>query len=77
MGPAIRAQELIGRTIGAFVDRQLTGQDTLTREQIIDRLAQGDPTRRKLAEQLINWPESFEEAANEATKKRFRSTGTS
>ena len=33
MGPAIRAQDLIGRPIGAFVDRQLTGQETLSREQ--------------------------------------------
>ena len=72
---AIRAQELIGRTIGAFVDRQLTGQDVLTREQIIERLAKGDPERRKMAEQLFNTPRSFEEGANEATKARFRSTG--
>ncbi len=72
MGPAIRAQELIGRTIGAFVDRQLTGQDTLSREQIIEQLAAGDPKRRKLAEQLLNAPRSFEEGANEATRKLAR-----
>ena len=75
MGPAVRAQELIGRTIGAFVDRQLTGQETLSREQIIEQLAEGDPHRRKMAEQLLNAPRSFEEGASQATRKRFRSTG--
>ncbi len=75
MGPAVRAQELIGRTIGAFVDRQLTGQDVLTREQLIDQLSEGDPHRRKMAERLLSAPRSFEEGANEATMKRFRSTG--
>ncbi len=75
MGPAVRAQELIGRTIGAFVDRQLTGQDVLTREQIIEQLAEGDPKRRKMAEQLLNAPRNFAEGANDATKKRFKSTG--
>ncbi len=71
--------ELIGKAVGGgmFTDRHQHDQDTLSREQIIDRLAGGDPTRRKLAEQLINVPESFEDVANEATKKRFRSTGTS
>ncbi len=75
MGPAIRAQELIGRTIGAFVDRQLTGEETLSREQLIEQLSKGDPHRRKMAEQLLNTPRSFEEGANEQTRKRFRSTG--
>ncbi len=76
MGPAIRAQELIGRTIGAFVDRQLTGQDVLSREHIIEQISEGDPHRRKMAEQLLNAPRNFEEGASNATKKRFRSTGT-
>ncbi len=73
-GPAARCAELIGKAVkgGMFTDRHQHGQDTLTREQIIDRLAEGDPTRRKLAEQLINVPESFEEAANEATEKRWQ-----
>ncbi len=76
MGPAIRAQELIGRTIGAFVDRQLTGQDVLTREQIIEQISEGDPHRRKMAEQLLNAPRNFEEGASQATRKRFGSTGS-
>ena len=75
MGPAIRAQELIGRTIGAFVDRQLTGQDVLSREQLIEQLAEGDPTRRKLAEQLLSAPRSFEEGVNDYTKKYMKSRG--
>ena len=75
MGPAVRAQELIGRTIGAFVDRQLVGQETLSREQIIEQLAEGDPHRRKMAEQLLSAPRNFAEGASEATKARFRSTG--
>ncbi len=87
MGPAIRAQELIGRTIGAFVDRQLTGEETLDHEQLIAQIAQGDPEKRAMAQKLFpKLPRSFEEAAeiakereleaaNEATRKRFRSTG--
>jgi hypothetical protein len=75
MGPAVRAQELIGRTIGAFVDRQQIGQETLSREQIIEQLADGDPERRKMAEQLFNAPRSFKEGANEHTKKLAKSTG--
>ncbi len=58
-----------------FTDRHQVGQDVLTREQLIDQLSEGDPTRRKLAERLLNAPRSFEEGANEATRKRFRSTG--
>jgi phage terminase small subunit len=75
MGPAVRAQDLIGRTIGAFVDRSLIGQDQLSREQIIEQLSEGDPHRRKMAEQLLDYPRSFEEGANRATKARFRSSG--
>jgi hypothetical protein len=77
-GPAARCWELIGKAVGGgmFVDRSLVGQDTLTREQLIDQLSEGDPHRRKMAEQLLNAPRSFEEGANAATKKRLRSTGT-
>ncbi len=88
IGPAVRAQELIGRTIGAFVDRQLTGQETLDHEQLIGKIAGSDPEKRAMAEKLFPIvPRSFEEAAeiakerkleaaNKATRKRFRSTGT-
>ncbi len=58
-----------------FTDRHQVGQDVLTREQIIEHLAEGDPHRRKMAEQLLNAPRNFEEGANEATRKRFGSTG--
>ncbi len=58
-----------------FVDRSLVGEDTLSREQLIEQLAEGDPHRRKMAEQLLNAPRNFEEGANEATRKRIRSTG--
>jgi hypothetical protein len=76
-GPAARCVELIGKAVGGgmFIDRSLVGQDQLSREQLIEQLSEGDPTRRKLAEQLLNAPRSFEEGANQATKKRFRSTG--
>ncbi len=69
--------ELIGKAVGGgmFTDRHQVGQDTLSREQIIEQLAEGDPHRRKLAERLLDTPRSFEEGANEATKKRFKSTG--
>ncbi len=58
-----------------FTDRHQVGQEPLDREQLIEALAEGDPTRRKLAEQLLNAPRNFEEGANEATRKRFGSTG--
>jgi hypothetical protein len=58
-----------------FVDRSLVGADQLSREQLIEQLAEGDPTRRKLAEQLLSAPRNFAEGANGATKKRFKSTG--
>ncbi len=73
-GPAARCWELIGKAVGGgmFTDRHPVGQDTLSREQLIEQLAEGDPQRRKLAERLLNAPRSFEEGANEATKKRFK-----
>ncbi len=76
-GPMARCWELIGKAVGGgmFIDRHQVGQDVLTREQIIEQISDGDPHRRKLAEQLLNAPRSFEEGANEATRKRFRSTG--
>ena len=74
-GPAVRAAELLGRHLAMFVDRQLTGEDTLSREQLIEQLSEGNATRRKLAEQLLSAPRSFEEGANDDTRKRFKSTG--
>ena len=73
-GPAVRAAELLGRHLAMFVDRQIISEETLSREQIIEQLAEGDPERRKMAEQLFNTPRSFEEGANEATRKLARST---
>ncbi len=76
-GPAARCWELLGKALqgGLFTDRHQVGQDTLSREQIIEQLAEGDPHRRKLAEQLLNAPRSFQEGASQATRKRFGSTG--
>ncbi len=76
-GPAARCAELIGKAVagGMFVDRSLVGSDTLSREQIIEQLSEGSEERRKLAERLLDYPRNFEEGANEATRKRFRSTG--
>ncbi len=76
-GPAARCWELLGKALqgGLFTDRSLVGQDTLTREQLIEQLSEGDPTRRKLAERLLNAPRNFAEGASEATRKRIRSTG--
>ncbi len=77
-GPAARCAELIGKAMagGMFTDKHQVGQDVLTREQIIEQLAEGDPVRRKLAERLLNAPRSFQEGASQATRKRFGSTGT-
>ncbi len=73
-GPAVRAAELLGKYLAMFVDRQITGEETLSREQIIEQLAEGDPERRKMARQLFNAPRNFEEGANQATRKLARST---
>ena len=74
-GPAARCWELLGKALGGgmFTDRHQVGQDVLTREQIIEQLAEGDPHRRKMAEQLLNAPRSFEEGANEQTRKLAKS----
>ncbi len=76
-GPMARCWELIGKALqgGLFTDRSLVGSDQLSREQLIEQLAEGDPHRRKLAEQLLSAPRNFAEGASEATKARFRSTG--
>ncbi len=76
-GPQARCWELIGKAVagGMFIDRSLVGDDTLSREQLIDQLSEGSDERRKLAERLLDYPRSFEEGANAATKKRIRSTG--
>ena len=78
-GPAARCWELLGKALqgGLFTDRSLVGQDTLSREQLIEQLAEGSEDRKRLAEKLLSAPRSFQEGANDATKKRFRSTGTS
>ncbi len=47
----------------------------LTREQIIEQISEGDPHRKKLAEQLFNAPRSFAEGANDSTKKLAKSVG--
>jgi hypothetical protein len=76
-GPAARCWELLGKALqgGLFTDRSLVGSDQLSREQLIEQLADGDPMRRKLAERLLSAPRNFTEGANDATKKRFRSSG--
>ncbi len=78
-GPAARCVELIGKALGGgmFTDRHQVGQDVLTREQLIEQLAEGSEDRKRLAEKLLSAPRSFQEGATEATKKRFRSTGAS
>ncbi len=73
-GPAVRAAELLGKHLAMFVDRQLTGQDTLSREQLIEQLAEGSEDRKRLAEKLLSAPRNFEEGANERTRKLVRST---
>ncbi len=74
-GPQARCWELIGKAVGGgmFVDRHQVGQDVLSREQIIEQISEGDPTRRRLAERLFNAPRSFEEGANEHTRKLAKS----
>ncbi len=76
-GPQARCWELIGKAVGGgmFTDRHQVGQDTLTREQLIDQLSEGSEERRKMAEQLLNAPRNFGEGANEQTRKLAKSTG--
>ncbi len=58
-----------------FTDRHEVGQDVLSREQIIEQISEGDPTRRKLAEQLLSAPRDFQEGANDDTKRLAKSMG--
>jgi len=75
-GPAARCWELLGKALGGgmFTDRHQVGQDVLSREQIIEQLSEGDPHRRKLAEQLLDYPRNFQEGANRATLKLAKAT---
>jgi Terminase small subunit len=62
-GPAVRAAELLGKTLGMFRDRVLVDDMArLTDDQLIDTLAKGDPEREKAARLLLGPGEGFPEA---------------
>ncbi len=52
-GPAARCWELLGKALqgGLFTDRHQVGQDTLSREQLIEQLSEGSEDRKRLAEE--------------------------
>jgi len=59
-GPAVRAAELLGKTLGMFRDRVLVDDMArLTDDQLIDALAKGDPQREQAARVLLG-PASFD-----------------
>jgi len=69
-GPAVRAAELLGKTLGMFRDRVLVDDMArLTDDQLIDALANGDPERERAARLLLG-PASFN-----ATEDGFPETG--
>ena len=76
-GPAARCAELLGKALGGgmFTDRHQVGQDVLSREQLIEQLAEGSEERKRLAEKLLSAPRSFQEGANQHTRKLAKSTG--
>ncbi len=75
-GPAVRAAELLGKHLAMFVDRQQISEvESLSYEQLIEQIAEGDPERRAMAQKLFKKvPRSFEDGANEQTRKLAGST---
>ncbi len=75
-GPAVRAAELLGKHLAMFVDRQQVSEfESLSHEQLIEQIAEGDPERRAMAQKLFpKVPRSFEEGANEHTRNLASST---
>ena len=69
-GPAVRAVELLGKHLAMFVDRQQVSEvGSLSYEQLIEQIAEGDPERRAMAQKLFTKvPRSFEEGANDHTR---------
>ncbi len=60
MGPAVRAQELTGKTIGAFVDRHtVTEVSELSDSQLVSALAGDDELLRQRLRQLLGPGEGF------------------
>ena len=58
-GPAVRAAELLGKRLGLFTDRVfVTEVESLSDEQLVERISDGDPHRVELARALIG-PSSF------------------
>ncbi len=58
-GPAVRAVELLGKTVGAFVDRFHLGQDEVSDEELIKGLAGDDEKKAKVLREILGSDEAF------------------
>lgn len=64
LGPATRAQELVGKTIGAFVDRHtVTEVSELSDDQLVAAIAGDDAALRQRLRQILG-TDGFDGAAN-------------
>lgn len=53
-GPAVRAMELIGRTVGAFVDKlSVSDHSSISDDEIVNKLAGDDPLLQERVRKLL------------------------
>ncbi len=65
-GPAVRAAELLGKTLGMFRDRVLVDDMArLSDDQLIGALAKGDPERERAARMLLGAGDGFPDTLDE------------
>jgi phage terminase small subunit len=67
-GPAVRAAELLGKTMGMFSDKiTLTDEQKMTDEELIEKLADGDPEKVALLRKTLLVPDGFRMVSRGAT----------
>ena len=59
-GPAIRAVELLGKTLGVFKDRIEFAEQGITDEVLIEGLAAGDLRKAEMLRAIVGASDSFD-----------------
>jgi phage terminase small subunit len=59
-GPAVRAAELLGKTMGMFSDKiTLTDEQKMTDDELIQKLAEGNPEKATVLRKTLLVPDGF------------------
>lgn len=64
MGPAVRADELLGKRFGMWIDRSVDISISVTDKELVERLSNGDARSAKAVRQLLG-RESFDDDPND------------